>query len=256
MKKFTFSCIVLTTWLAVIASLFVMPNTSYAQRISNRGVAIQDSGALEGSNKRILNFSTDLAVDCTTPTAGCTVSSTAGGSTYDSIKLSNTGGQDIDNENVSTLHEDWAVSYETPAAGTNSFSASTNASGIIGIQYTGTSGKIVCFDTNVLIRGTGSRRHEFLLWLTTAGSCTHENSISTTAPQNILGEQTVMYHRQNNASTQGSFFGQANWTTCVALSNNDIVKVCSVELQTDASQSNNNSLVQSSGTSFTATVMN
>ena len=79
MKKFTFSCIVLTTWLAVIASLFVMPNTSYAQRISNRGVAIQDSGSLEGSNKRILNFSTDLAVDCTTPTAGCTVSSTAGG---------------------------------------------------------------------------------------------------------------------------------------------------------------------------------
>ena len=56
-----------------------MPNTSYAQRISNRGVAIQDSGSLEGSNKRILNFSTDLAVDCTTPTAGCTVSSTAGG---------------------------------------------------------------------------------------------------------------------------------------------------------------------------------
>jgi len=234
-----------------------MPNTSYAQRISNRGVAIQDSGSLEGSNKRILNFSTDLAVDCTTPTAGCTVSSTAGGSTYDTIKVTGIDGQDVDNDNADpAVTLTWSSSFERPDAGTNSF-ALTNSSTTITYDHADDLSKIVCFDINILITSTNAddSRHEFLAWLNDTGSCGTSGSRATTTPDSHIGEMVSLYHRHRGGSVRNdtSYFASSGWRTCVLLADLDTTRVCVTE--TTPANASNTGDIKSAGTSLMATVM-
>jgi len=80
---------------------------SYAQRVSRRGVVVQDSGTTAGTS-RTLNFDGDITVDCTTDASKCTLDTNA-------VEAVAAGDDYIINSGADTMTGDLTINKASPS---------------------------------------------------------------------------------------------------------------------------------------------